>query len=183
MKRIMLAVIVVFVVSAALYAEDTAVATSPDGAQTSATSGISTAISSTAAAEIVTAVSSQTGGMVDLSAFLGKSRVGMTFTSNGGTWTTAYLPVLSWLPDKTSELLNLDGGVVYRPTDNKAGGMLALGLRVDNLIGMAFGGEYGKAHIKKATLPTLEVPAGYALIARQGSAPEGVYHVGFAVGF
>ena len=127
-------------------------------------------------------VSEASGGLVDVTAFLKSARVGIAWTAGDEeSWKLAYVPTKSWFPDTVTELINLDiGGIVK---DDRAGGCAMIGLRLDSLGSLITSGSYAKEHIKSAILPTIEIPAGYAVITRSGYKPEYKLIIGVTVGF
>lgn len=99
-----------------------------------------------------------TASGINIKDLLANTRVGVWLPIEGGrTFKTVYAPVV-WLHGLNgTEYICLDAGAAAPGEITQGYGMLALGIRVDNLLDKALGiSKWTKAHISAAKLPTIE---------------------------
>lgn len=99
-----------------------------------------------------------TASGINIKDLLANTRVGVWLPIEGGrTFKTVYAPVV-WLHGLDgTEYICLDAGAAAPGEITQGYGMLALGIRIDNLLDKALGiSKWTKAHISAAQLPTIE---------------------------
>ena len=123
-------------------------------------------------------------GATDITSFVKTCRVGIAYNiGDTDKYTDAHMSLVSFHRSDGVELVNINGGAVWRTSDGNSGGKVALGLRPDNLWKLAFSGTWATAHTTVTPISPVEVNFGPAFLALSGYKAKIEWAFGIAYNF
>jgi|SRR3990167_1922066 len=114
------------------------------------------------------------------------SRVGTFLDQHMTKSVGVYTTILSFNSDKATEYLNVNAGYLKDLNSSDGSPLVAVGLRLDNLLARSISSPWGIKHITLAELPTLEFGPFAAIKTRRKDAAlklDFLYGLGLAIGF